>query len=383
MGNQLLTFMSKATVRITSQLRSHLDKKAIPPTAVKRLAQASFPDCDQITLSLLSTAGFSRAAVIMVRGRQRSGIPIQPQVLKVGPRGLIQAELRRFRRCVLNVLKGVPAQTRTAPNYRNWTALPYWQIGDHISVRTLRALYAQESAEAIVAVCQRLFDGVMEPWLRAFTSRERHIFKDRSNCFGFSKEAMEDIRRAAGIISAPTNPVEQWKALVGADKRPALVYECIIHGDLNSGNVLVDRWLQPWLIDFAHTGRGHYLRDLAKLEAEVKFLLMDCEAGHDRIPQWLELDRVLDDRWPFGQVPPAGIMADCDEELAKAFVVISGLRSLAKDRMIGPKRPQIAQYRAALLHYTLRAMAYEDVSVAKKEYAFLSASRLGEFKYDF
>jgi hypothetical protein len=380
--------MIQPTVRTTRPLRSHLRKKGIPLAAVKKLAQRSLSECDSISLALLSVEGFSGTALVVAGGTHRvAQVPIQHQVLKVGRKQPIRDEHRRFSSYVLQLLQSVPAQTRRLQTYRDWAALPYWKIGASSSVRSLGTFYAQAHTEEILAICAKLFDGIMAPWLRARTSAQRHIFKDQRYCYGISEADLTKITNAAKRLTQlelSADPVATWRALTRLDHSPAVVYECIIHGDLNSNNVLIDDGGKPWLIDFAHTGLGHYLRDLAKLEAEVKFLLMDPDGGRPRIARWLELDRVLDDRWPFGQKPTRAVYSACrDEHLSKAFAVLTSVRTVARDRMIGPKPPQIAQYRAALLHHTLRVIAYDDVSPAKKEYAIRSAARLADFKYEF
>lgn len=378
--------MSAPTVKTTQQLRSYARERGVPLDVVMELVRRTCQDCNSVTIALFSKAGFSRALLVLARGTTKHGVSIQPQVLKVGPQAVIRKESRRFRHYVRDFLRGVPSQTRPVKVYKRWAVLPYWRLGDGVAVLTLRDFYRKADAETIVAVCRTLFDDVMAPWLGSLRTAERHIFRDRSHCYGISDRTLAQIQRNARRLprDLPLSEVlTAWRVLKAGDQLAALVYEPIIHGDLNSRNVLIDAASRPWVIDFAHTGWGHYLRDLAKLEAEIKFLLMDPEGGRTRIPDWLDLDRALDDRWPFGQIPPLGFPSTQDGELAKAFISICGIRALAKDRMLGPKPPQIAQYRAALLHFTLQVITYKDVKPAKKEYAVHSALRLCQFKYDF
>ena len=56
------------TIKTTHQLRSHLAARGIPTTVVHALAKRCFPDCDPLTLGLLSTEGFSSAALVIARG---------------------------------------------------------------------------------------------------------------------------------------------------------------------------------------------------------------------------------------------------------------------------------------------------------------------------
>src|SRR6185503_14083003 len=84
------------------------------------------------------------------------------------------------------------------------------------------------------------------------------------------------------------------------------------HGDLNSNNILL--WLDesdhPFMIDFPfYQKEGHALQDLARLEVEIKFSLMDRQADSiDRLPAldysdsqfllWKEVeDHLLSNDW--------------------------------------------------------------------------------------
>jgi Ser/Thr protein kinase RdoA (MazF antagonist) len=50
-----------------------------------------------------------------------------------------------------------------------------------------------------------------------------------------------------------------------------------VHGDLNAANILVDAHHNVWVIDFFHAGPGHVLKDLAKFENDLLYLLTPIE----------------------------------------------------------------------------------------------------------
>src|SRR5262249_26063944 len=50
-------------------------------------------------------------------------------------------------------------------------------------------------------------------------------------------------------------------------------YVSYVHGDLNAANILVDAHDNVWVIDFFHAARGHVLKDLAKFENDLLYLL--------------------------------------------------------------------------------------------------------------
>jgi CheY-like chemotaxis protein len=103
------------------------------------------------------------------------------------------------------------------------------------------------------------------------------------------------------------------------------VRTCIIHGDFNGDNLLVDQQRNLiWLIDFARTGRGPALRDFAELECAIKFELI-TESSISQLAKfekslvmWEDLHTALDSE-TLASLPP---------DLQRAAVVVAHLRSL-------------------------------------------------------
>jgi hypothetical protein len=70
----------------------------------------------------------------------------------------------------------------------------------------------------------------------------------------------------AAAVQATYGPLNL--VLLEGELFPAPTYRSITHGDLNGGNIFVDKGGRPWLIDFFKSGWGPVLRDLAELEGE-------------------------------------------------------------------------------------------------------------------
>src|SRR5690606_1055540 len=65
---------------------------------------------------------------------------------------------------------------------------------------------------------------------------------------------------------------------------------CILHGDLNSDNVILNRNNKiAALVDFQRTGRGHVFQDLASLEASVRINYPE----HSAFGDILEIERLI------------------------------------------------------------------------------------------
>lgn len=165
------------------------------------------------------------------------------------------------------------------------------------------------------------------------------------------------------------------------------------HGDLNSNNILL--WLDeehPFLIDFPlYQAAGHALQDFARLEVEIKFLLMDRQEDshpgdlpafdytHSQVPLWQALEEhLLSDQWDSGELKlPPGCF---DRNVRLSSDLINLIRTKAKD-VQRHKRAKVSmsfwdEYRLALLYHTLRAIGYESLSPFKRLLAVFSAAEL-------
>lgn len=164
-----------------------------------------------------------------------------------------------------------------------------------------------------------------------------------------------------------------------------------VHGDLNSSNILT--WFkegQPFLIDFAcYQQQGHTLQDFARLEAEVKFALMDTESDSpvpaldrdpSRLRMWMEAESQLaSENWE-GQVRLSGRNRT---PVRRAVDLVRTVRLQAREVQAGafdragiPTPDFLAEYAAALLYHTLRAVGYDSLSTLKRLLAVRSAAEL-------
>ena len=167
------------------------------------------------------------------------------------------------------------------------------------------------------------------------------------------------------------------------------------HGDLNSRNAFLweDYLDQPFLIDFPmFQPRGHALQDFARLEVEIKIVLMDQQTGTvtaalpalawtwEQLDSWRQLeDHLLSVDWEndftcmdTGTGPP------CAENVKLSFELVRDLRKHARkvQRQLLRDAPDFPdEYRPALLYHTLRAITY-SAPIFKRLLAVYSASRL-------
>jgi len=161
---------------------------------------------------------------------------------------------------------------------------------------------------------------------------------------------------------------------------PSLVrpsYTCITHGDFNQHNILVDSAKNMWLIDFQGTGRGHILRDVAKLDSEVRFQMLSAEDA--TLEERFAMEEALCSIDRFSMVEQlTQRFATTNHAVAKAYATTTHLRLLARGLVAQNRSDDISEYYIALLYYALNTLRYYSLSSAQREHAILSASILVE-----
>jgi hypothetical protein len=185
-------------------------------------------------------------------------------------------------------------------------------------------------------------------------------------------------------------------------EKAQLVLVSGVHGDLNAKNILM--WQEgeqnrPFLIDFAcYQPNGHVMQDFARLEAEIKFALMDREHGSGvhaldhssgRLPLWCLIERdLVSPDWAKATIPLGGRERFVD----RALQLVKGIRTRAREirteawakahpgsNVGGDKGRFLVEYGSALLFHTLRHISYQSLSPFKRLLALFSTVELIEF----
>ena len=167
------------------------------------------------------------------------------------------------------------------------------------------------------------------------------------------------------------------------------------HGDMNGGNLRcnVDQE-RGFLIDLAcYRSSNHTLQDFARLEVEVKLVLMDtgpdCNPHHDLGPNgfgaWVYIENTLSrDNWR-GELEVAMDASQCAK---RALKLISFIRRQAWEtqQALGARCAEsqmdfgrfLPAYRVALLYETIRAIGWSSLPIPKRVLAVHSAATLLE-----
>jgi protein-tyrosine phosphatase len=148
-----------------------------------------------------------------------------------------------------------------------------------------------------------------------------------------------------------------------------------VHGDLNAANILVDAHDNVWVIDFFHAGRGHVLKDLAKFENDLLYLLtpIDDDAQlREAISITVALREVADLRAPLADLPDDVR----SPHLVRAWEILRVLRSTISQVCHDDRNP--LQYQVAALRYAVHTLGFPEPSRLQKESALVAACSLGD-----
>ncbi len=154
-------------------------------------------------------------------------------------------------------------------------------------------------------------------------------------------------------------------------------YVCTTHGDFNQHNLLVDNTGHVWLIDFQGTGPGHILRDVAKLDSEVRFQLLAPEEA--TLEERLQMEEALCSIEHFSQVDRlAANFSTENPTLAKAYSSVVHLRTLARKMVAQNTGDDIGEYYVALFYNALNTLRFYSLPAGQREHALLCASLLAD-----
>jgi nicotinamidase-related amidase len=357
----------------------------------RRLVEHLFRDCRSVSLEPLG-GGFSGSRVFRTRSLDRRGKREVPFVVKVDTHPRIARE-RVAVESVENLLGAASPRMAEYLDLETLGAIKYQFATMHGGeVTTLqKAFRAARDAEA----ARELFDDVIDRVLSRLYQAPLVDRLELLDYYGYTpsnaRSALERLdalaERAPGTVRIPglretfPDPEPFYASLAGRRKEPVEVACCVVHGDLNLANVLLDGTGNTWLIDYFWTRVGHALQDVAKLENDLKFILVPLldDAALARAVEW-ELGLLAQEDL-LAPLPPLPAALAAEPGLAKAHAAIARLRELGAALLLeaGLAAPVPAtQYRIAQLRYSAHTLSFEECDERQRRFAAASSCLLAE-----
>ncbi len=345
-----------------------------------------FRDCREAKLSRLG-GGFSGNLVLGCESRSREGHAQAPHVLKLGPVDSIAKERMAFERIEAVLGNSAPqivdfadGRERAALKYR------YASMGGGFST-TFKKLYTEGAPlERVRAVLDTVFGQHLGKFLAA-AQLERLDLLDH---YQFAPRWAPSVQRRVEELVGPAasradelvvagkqqpNVVRFYEGL-GALVRPSSAVTAWVHGDLNGANIVIDGQHNVWLIDFFHTGPGHALKDLLKLENDLLYIMTPLldEA------ELLEACRLTDAVLAIEDLSAPLPRLELDSPgLRRAWETLRHLRGFYP-AILGAGGDERAPLQAwiGLLRYAVHTLSFEEASRLQKLWALYTACGLAE-----
>ena len=354
-------------------------------------------DLAKVSICKLLTGGFSESVPLLVYADYENARTYQ--VVKIGEKGIIEAEARNWRKFIKN-----------GP-YNSWNVihLKEWHINaNHGLIAynlagqtgkeliTFKEFYEQrQNPENALGY---LFEEVLQPLSDMIWTKRDHC--KISGMLEISQHNRKQITKNVKRLSGSNNICRMPRVTINGEDfdnplyfypfnrslRPAdetiVVPTGIVHGDLNAANILfyraqgfitkegVIRLLKtveiPCIIDYAHTGKKALYTDIAKLESVLKFQLLEADGVEPDI--LLKFEKSI-----LCGLTPCWCSDIKDDRLQKLFSCIAVLRKIAEE-LIQKNGYDSLGYWLELYKSTLLHLKYTDISDSQKRYAFISAA---------
>lgn len=360
---------------------------ADPSSDDSTLVAYLFRECRSASLKPLS-GGFSGAIVLIAESEDAFGHRQAPSVVKLGPRrdiGYERVSLERVESVLGNaapsVIEFADRNERGAVRFR-YASMSSSDVGKVSSFQKLYAsgveqgevdrileaalgdalgrLYAAATLEPIDILKEYEFDPKWAP------SIEKHVASLTSAAQATQNTLeIKGFGRTSNVARFYDTTLPNLEGARGA-RHPV----SFVHGDLNGQNVIVDGRGNVWIIDFGRLRRGHALRDFAKLENDVLYVMTKidgatCEQARAMVDALIDRDVAM----PLGD-PPASVR---DAALVRAWSTIAKVRALAKPIA---EQADANGYRVALLRFAAHTLSFDEPTIEQRRWALWACGGL-------
>ncbi|MBN1762808.1 MAG: anti-sigma factor antagonist [Methanomicrobia archaeon] len=354
----------------------------------ERITRKLHHDCSEVLLTPI-TGGYSGSLVFRVNAWDRSGRKEMPFVLKLGRWANVHDEIRGYEEHVKRYIQNNATQIIEHCKLGEFGGILYNFVGitgTESKIGSLEDFYRAHSTDEALAAFDKLFRVVLRAWYGQPKLTELSLYEEYGSFYNYEAirayadshfgitPNQEFIELPFGLGQAVNPLYFAEKIMPARSSKSVSVYQASVHGDLNMKNVLMDEEANMWLIDFSETEHAHILRDIAKLEAVLKFESFAI-TSEEQLRALVELEQRFLDTKSLSEIPqlPYSVSIE-DPNVRKAFRCVQRLREYAN--VVTLLDEEISQYWFSLLWYTLIVLAFGSVDEYGKRYAWISSALL-------
>jgi nicotinamidase-related amidase/aminoglycoside phosphotransferase (APT) family kinase protein len=346
-----------------------------------------FRDSTQVDLEPIS-GGYSGALVWRATSHDALGHRQAPAVVKLGPNRAIAQERAAFEQ-VEAVLGNNAPSVRGFADLGDRAGLKYaYAAMGQGQVRTLQAMFAADAAtRRIISIVRSAFEEVLGPLYAAARYERMPLFEHyqfspergpavRNSVAAVTTDFRQKVLDFPGGMSLP-NVCEFYDGFLSHHRLPTHDhhYVAYVHGDLNAANILVDAHHNVWVIDFFHAGPGHVLKDLAKFENDLLYLLTPIN-DTSQLLEALAITRALRSVADLQAELPDPPDEVHSPQFIRAWKVLQVLRGIGGQLCHEDRHP--LQLQVALLRYAVHTLSFPEPSPLQKQSALAAACSLAD-----
>jgi len=361
-------------------------RAALGPTD-RAIVAYLFRDSTQVDLEPIS-GGYSGALVWRAASQDALGHAQAPAVVKLGPNRAIAQERVAFEQ-VEAVLGNNAPSVRGFVDLGDRAGLKYaYAAMGQGQVRTLQAMFSAGTAtRRIISTVRSTFEDVLGPLYAAARYERMPLFEH----YQFSPERAPAVRASVAAVTPASgqkvldfpggmslpNVCGFYEDFLAHHRLPVGDYHYVayVHGDLNAANILVDAHHNVWVVDFFHTGPGHVLKDLAKFENDLLYLLTPIEDA-SQLLEALAITRALRLVTDLRAELPGRPGDVRSPQFVRAWEVLRVLRRIGGRLCHEDRQP--LQLQVALLRYAVHTLSFPEASPLQKQSALAAACSLAE-----
>jgi len=324
-------------------------RAALGPTD-RAIVAYLFRDSTQVDLEPIS-GGYSGALVWRAASQDALGHAQAPAVVKLGPNRAIAQERVAFEQ--VEAVLG-----NNAPSVRGFV-----DLGDRAGLKYAYAAMGQGQVRTL-------------PLFEHYQFSPERAAAVRASVAAVTPASGQKVLDFPGGMSLP-NVCRFYEDFLAHHRLPVGDYHYVayVHGDLNAANILVDAHHNVWVVDFFHTGPGHVLKDLAKFENDLLYLLTPIEDA-SQLLEALAITRALRSVTDLRAELPGRPGDVRSPQFVRAWEVLLVLRRIGGRLCHEDRQP--LQLQVALLRYAVHTLSFPEASPLQKQSALAAACSLAE-----
>ncbi len=353
------------------------------------LTRRLYTDSARVVIKQLH-GGYS-AQTFQVESFDHAGRKLRPTVLKIANRAIITREAERCQKYSLPFILNNSAIVLGTEFFGDTGALRYNFVGiggEQTQLKWLTHYFSTWPADDLEPLFDKIFLRILKPWYGQPVKEDIHPFSDHDPTHTFFTTLCETAGEVLSIpADEPVMTIEEtgekrmnpyWYLKYEYPKRrgePLPYLTSICHGDLNMQNILLDKEMNVYLIDFSETKPRSIVSDFARLEAI--FMIEHAPLDNaDDLKKMIAFTSLFYDNDSLSRLPDNTWNGKQPEKMRRNIKLTHKMRQYAVACTEG--NDTIVPYYMAMLEWILPIVCYTGVPVFHKKLSAYVAGLLCE-----